>query len=136
LKNAEESEHEQLENIIRKRMRQISLTESDSLGDIARHIIQELDMSDVEVEAGPGYHSDEGDHMVEEGNEQEEAAINKVKSEPLLVSMAGCTGGLNWADKPDQSSITSAPTDLEPVSTGRSAVFFVHEDQDKDSDCF
>ena len=44
LKLAEETEHRQLEGIIRNRMRQISLTESDSLSDIAKHVMQEMEL--------------------------------------------------------------------------------------------
>lgn len=130
LRHAEAEEHEQLENVIRKRMRQISLTESDSLGDIARHII-EMDMTDVEVEA-PAYHSDEGDHLKEEEEEEAEAAvdaaINKVKSEPLLTALSGSVDSQNWTNMAE-GSILSAPINMQPSEDSeRTATFFVSDE--------
>ena len=85
LKNAEESEHAEMELMIRKRMRQISLTESDSMSDIAKHIVQELEGADVKpVQEEPGYHSDEGDSTTRKV-ELPVTNLVKVNSEPLLT---------------------------------------------------
>ncbi|XP_064619053.1 transient receptor potential cation channel subfamily M member 3-like isoform X3 [Lineus longissimus] len=46
LQHAEETEHQQMEHVIRNRMRQISMTESDSMSDLAKIVMSELE-SDV-----------------------------------------------------------------------------------------
>ncbi len=84
LKRAEESVCAQMENIIRKRMRQISLTESDSLGDIAKHVMQELEQSDKEREEEPGYHSDTEDIVQPRPSQKSLHKMKKIRSEPSL----------------------------------------------------
>ena len=51
LKFAEETENKHLEHILRHRMRQISLSESDSMSDLAKHVIQEIEL-DAENKEG------------------------------------------------------------------------------------
>ena len=87
LKNAEESEHAQMELTIRKRIRQISLTDTDSLGDIARHVVHEIELSDQE-EIAPGYHSDDGEHIQAAREKARPRKLKQVKSEPSLRSLA------------------------------------------------
>lgn len=75
LKHAEESEHDQMEQMIRKRIRQISLTESDSLGDMAKHVMQDIDLHE-EKPADIEYFS--GD----EGSKPSPLGLKSVKSDP------------------------------------------------------
>ena len=46
LKHAEEQEHRKMEKVIRHRLRQISMDESDSISDIAKLAISEMDVTD------------------------------------------------------------------------------------------
>ena len=79
LKKAEESEQAHMEVVIRKRMRQISLTENDSMVDIARHVIQEIELSDVEDEPLLQYYSDDN------GSPPFiKSSLKMVQSEPFL----------------------------------------------------
>ena len=107
LKLAEDSEHEAMEMMIRKRMRQISLTESDGLSDIARHVMQEMELQEqVQKEEAdkPGYHSDE-EVTGHRGQLSPEdiATLTKVSSEPNLTQLSG--------------SFEKELTALSPVST-------------------
>lgn len=110
LKHAEESEHAEMELMIRKRMRQISLTESDSMGDIAMHIVQELE-GKIEKEEEPGYHSDEGEAARKE--ELPVVTLVKVNSEPLLTQLKE-TSSVSSVDK------LSAPLNAEEERSSRS----------------
>lgn len=67
LKNAEDSEHAQMEVMIMKRMRQISLTETDSLGDIAKHVMNEMEMSSDSSSSEQSVYSDNAATFLEEG---------------------------------------------------------------------
>lgn len=62
LKQAEEQEHQRMEKVIRKRLRQISMDESDSISDIAKLVINEMDVADD----GPSEHDDEDIHGMED----------------------------------------------------------------------
>ena len=86
LKHAEEAEHEQMELTIRKRIRQISLTESDSLYNIARQAIDTLETSDDNSadDNYNGYFSDEQEWLSHSCVESELHLLNKVNSEPTL----------------------------------------------------
>jgi hypothetical protein len=48
LKHAEETEHRKMEKVIRHRLRQISLDESDSISDIAKLVVTELNLTEEE----------------------------------------------------------------------------------------
>ena len=95
LRMAEDAEHEQMELMIMRRMRQISLTESESLSDIARHVIQELESDDETPEAARGadFHSDED--LPKRGAtatspEQDPAPqLTRVSSEPTIKGLGG-----------------------------------------------
>ena len=94
LKHAEESEHELMEIMIRKRMRQISLTESDSMSEIAKQVISEMERTMEMLEGqGNGYHSDQekrgsvgerggGTEPVQNGSV---SGIKATNSDPCLV---------------------------------------------------
>ena len=101
LKSAEEAEHEVMENMIRKRMRQISLTESDSLSDIARHIANEMEVDDQEQESR-GYHSDDGGEVGPSWKDEEvPLTMNKVPSEPSLSKFASSASERSNSLSPD-----------------------------------
>ncbi len=89
LKLAEDSEHEAMEMMIRKRMRQISLTESDSVSDIARHVMQEMENAErVPLEPmEPEYHSDDDIHWRDD--DLILPALTKTNSEPSLNQLVG-----------------------------------------------
>ncbi len=101
LRQAEDAEHEQMELMIMKRMRQISLTESESLSDIARHVIQELesddDASDVRAGAARDCNSDEDlpKRGAAAGTSDSSddtlgvPVINRVSSEPNINRLGG-----------------------------------------------
>ncbi|KAL3865684.1 hypothetical protein ACJMK2_043048, partial [Sinanodonta woodiana] len=69
LKQAEEVEHRKMEKVIRYRLRQISLDESDSISDIAKLVISEMDNSEGRFE-----HEDDDDvnNSVEQVDQGEE----------------------------------------------------------------
>lgn len=50
LKQAEEIEHRRMEKVIRNRLRQISMDESDSISDIAKLVISEMEIEDVHTD--------------------------------------------------------------------------------------
>ena len=86
LKHAEEAEHEQMELTIRKRIRQISLTESDSLCNIARQAIDTLETSEEDSgdDAYNGYFSDEQEWLSQSAAASDLHLLSKVNSEPTL----------------------------------------------------
>ena len=85
LKNAEESEHEQMESMIRRRIRQISLTESDSMVDIAKHVMHDMEMEKLSKREEAAYHSDDGEYDNREKVDLHiQHSLTKVKSEPWL----------------------------------------------------
>ena len=93
LRMAEDAEHEQMELMIMKRMRQISLTESESLSDIARHVIQELESDEDQLESHiPEFHSDE-DLPARSRDDQDDGLqvprINRGSSEPNITRLGG-----------------------------------------------
>lgn len=47
LKKVEEQEHRRMATVIRHRLRQISLDETDSISDIARHVVKEMELKEV-----------------------------------------------------------------------------------------
>ena len=86
LKYAEEAEHEQMELTIRKRIRQISLTESDSLSNIARQAIDKLETSgESNSDDGlAGYFSDEQEWSSQGTMASDLHLLSKGNSEPTL----------------------------------------------------
>lgn len=59
LKHAEETEHRKMEKVIRHRLRQISLDETDSISDIAKLVVTELNMTEEENSG----HEEENDEL-------------------------------------------------------------------------
>ena len=137
LKKAEESEHAELELVIRKRMRQISLTESDSMSDIAKHIVHDLESKHEEKIEEPGYHSDEGEpsHWREQNDV---LCISRVNSEPLLskysdeeATSSGGEGIVGIGGRPPLSrakTLCDSPTDTDPLSQSMPAATFYWPD--------
>ena len=94
LRMAEDAEHEQMELMIMKRMRQISLTESESLSDIARHVIQELESDEDQLGShGPEFHSNEDlpkrTRTETESDDDGLPQISRVNSEPNINHFGG-----------------------------------------------
>jgi hypothetical protein len=82
LKSAEESEHDQMEQIIRKRIRQISLTESDSLGDMAKHVMNDIDLKEEEDDEKLSTAYFSGDEATSSAVDATSSGLKSVKSEP------------------------------------------------------
>ena len=62
LKKAEETEHQQMEMMVHKRMRHLSLTESETIADLAKHALQSIESVDEEDPATlPTHFSDDDD---------------------------------------------------------------------------
>lgn len=73
LKQAEEMEHRKMEKVIRKRLRQISMDEGDSISDIARLVITEMETEDA--------HSDHEDDEDMQGSTENIPSIIKEECE-------------------------------------------------------
>ena len=128
---AEENEHEQLESLIMKRMRQISLTESESLSDIAKHVIQELE-SDEDIIHGatqPDYHSDEEVpiHLRTDSEDDQLPLITKTNSEPSLVRL-GSSQDSDVLHQAKTKSSSVSPPNLGSVSSPEETVE-IHKDK-------
>ncbi|KAL4227851.1 Transient receptor putative cation channel subfamily M member 7 [Mactra antiquata] len=72
LKQAEEMEHRKMERVIRKRLRQISMDESDSISDIAKLVISEMEIEET--------HSDHEDDDSVHGSSENLTIIEQSKS--------------------------------------------------------
>ena len=117
LHSAEDSHHTQLEGVIQRRMRQISLTEHDSIVDLAKHVIS-VETEETKYPEEPQVHSDEEDLHVSHGthtlcvnwNEN----LKAYKSEPFLPQTDGVELPLDCPDAlPDQESLlTHNPADV------------------------
>ena len=87
LRKAEESEHDQLETMLRRRMRQISLTEHDSFGDIATLFIHEMSGTSSSSIEDPTSYSDDGktrDELEPNRSNVRTLTLRNCKSEPVL----------------------------------------------------
>ena len=90
LRQAEETEHKRMEKVIRNRLRQISMDESDSAAEIAMMVISEM-----EIEYAHSDHEDDEDmqgssedvSVLREGNEETENA-DSVENEPISFEAA------------------------------------------------
>ena len=82
LKIAEESENDQMEMIIRKRMRQISLTETESISDIAKIMINEMEHSSSSSDEQGCYSDDE--FCLSGRHAPQYSTLKHVNSEPSL----------------------------------------------------
>ena len=114
LKNAEESEHAQMETMIRKRMRHISLTETDSLGDIAKHVVNELTTSSESSDSSTS--SQQSVYSENDGRESPEPIVKKglkhVKSEPAFHLQQVKATDHKMFDR-SQSVQTNGPSEAE-----------------------
>ena len=118
LKRAEEEEHEEMEVALRRRMRQISLTEHDSFGDIATLFIQDVvpSSSESSVNEPTSYSDDEKTR--ERLTVARPERIRHVSSEPSLkISTSPTTS--EYSMKTPQLSPTAVDTvsDATPVAT-------------------
>lgn len=81
LKRAEEMEHRKMEKVIRNRLRQISMDESDSISDIAKLVISEMEN---EVEYAHSDHEDDEDlHGSSEDIRSEDIRSEDIRSESV-----------------------------------------------------
>lgn len=81
LKHAEETEHRKMEKVIRHRLRQISLDESDSISDIAKLVVTELNLTEEEH---CGHYGDDNDEL----HSSTESMIEKLQS-PFDITIGG-----------------------------------------------
>ena len=113
LNTAEESVRAQMENIIRKRIRQISLTENDELGELAKHVAQDMESSDTEGHSQPSYYSDDEELFTHQADEKP-SGMKLVKSEPalktLLTGLSRSTGSIRV--KESTPTITEEDNDV------------------------
>ena len=101
LNTAEESVRAQMENIIRKRIRQISLTENDELGELAKHVARDMESSDTEAQSQPSYYSDDDELLVHQTDDKP-SGMKLVKSEPalktLMTDLSRSSGGVRFRE--------------------------------------
>ena len=115
LRMAEDAEHEQMELMIMKRMRQISLTESESLSDIARHVIQELESDEDQLGShAPEFHSDEDLPVgIRSGTVNESDGlphITRGNSEPNINRLGGSLEREIYTNSGASGSVSPPPT--------------------------
>lgn len=88
LKKAEETVHKQMEFIVHKRIRQLSLTETESTGNLAKHALESLEDGSEEEgeETGvlPLHHSDDETTTSGVAAGGAEGGLKPIKSEPVL----------------------------------------------------
>ncbi|VDI37874.1 transient receptor potential cation channel subfamily M member 3 [Mytilus galloprovincialis] len=76
LKNAEETEHRKMEKVIRNRLRQISLDETDSISDIAKLVVTELNMTEEEHN---GHFEDDNEELHSSTESVVERVVDKLQ---------------------------------------------------------
>ncbi|CAC5414386.1 TRPM3 [Mytilus coruscus] len=86
LKNAEETEHRKMEKVIRNRLRQISLDETDSISDIAKLVVTELNMTEEEHN---GHFEDDNEEM----HSSTESVVNKLQK-PVDLTIGGSSSDI------------------------------------------
>lgn len=87
LKKAEETVHKQMEFIVHKRIRQLSLTETESAGNLAKHALESLeDGSEEDEENGalPLHHSDDETTSSGVAAGGADCGLKPIRSEPVL----------------------------------------------------
>ncbi|XP_064607878.1 transient receptor potential cation channel subfamily M member 3-like isoform X2 [Liolophura sinensis] len=70
LKKAEERECRKMERVIRHRLRQISLDDSDSISNIAKLVVSEMNLTDIKTLEDEGNDEEEDDEMEEDIRDQ------------------------------------------------------------------
>ena len=128
LKFAEESEHQQMEMMIKKRMRQISLTESESISDIAKLMINEMENESSSPEEQGCYSDDE--FCLSGRHAPKFSTLKHVNSEPnlhkksesfdaLCMEMKSAKSTKCKSASPPSCSGASAEPDLSDVGEHR-----------------
>lgn len=88
LKKAEETVHKQMEFMVHKRIRQLSLTETESTGNLAKHALESLvdgseDDNDDDVQLG--HHSDDEASTAVQATTLDAPGLKPIRSEPVLA---------------------------------------------------
>lgn len=86
LKKAEETVHKQMEFMVHKRIRQLSLTETESTGNLAKHALESLvDGSEDENDTQLGHHSDDEATCSAQTTTVSHEGLKPIKSEPFFT---------------------------------------------------